>query len=301
MAEGTLVADPPVTIADEPQPSSETEEQRAPGVVETEGVPAGDETDDANDPLAGLTDEQIAANPRLKKLLAAKDFQHQQSLKDTRESIEREAKDAAAKAEWDQRRAWMTSQQTDGARAMLQRELGRISSLVEDGKHIDERGVNHLNEWVGQLTQSMVSAMTGAAFASEYGQMHDVALATLAARNEGWKPSAEDATKFARAARSNDPLAMFTGLIDVTEAALISRLEPATRKKVEAELAEAAAAEKAAGESQAATEARKQNKPTSVSGTPGGGPPANWRDLSPLSKGYREGYRAEHGVNPPGI
>lgn len=300
MAEDTLVAEAPGTIAEETLAPSETEETVALESVETDGADAGDETDDANDPLAGLTDEQIAANPRLKRLLAAKDFQHQQSLRDTREAVEREVADKTAREAY----AFQRQQAAELINNTFEADLVGFARQVERGEHLNEDGTpkmirlpdGRIMPWLEGNIHLKAYAAGDAHGLLQLNTLASLTPAQLKATDPDWKPDPGLTTALEVATRNRDIPGIWQAHAAIVEDALTQRLTPKLRKQVEAELAAAAQAE---GVAATAATREKAPRPTSPGGATSAGN-TNWRSQPSLSKGYAEGYRAEYGDYPPG-
>ena len=298
----TLTMDAPGTIADaEPEASGASlVETSLPAAVETDAAPDSTETESPE-----LSPEELKAElAKLKKDMEGADYRKEQALKDQKAQLERDLREAAEA----QAHKTRLERAQAVARGGFQAEMRKLISEVERGEHLDDNGQEKMlrladgrilpyrDAWTAYHVDNLATAVG----LGELETLADMTPAQMRRNLPEWQPDTGLMHALDVAKRNHDILGIWQAHYAIVEDGLLKDLSPKTRRIVEAELKAAGEAEAAAKGTEGAAKARETTpKPTNIAGAVAAANGA-WRDASPLSKTYRDGYRAEYGTNPPG-
>ncbi len=258
MAAETLTA-PEVTIAEmgDELASLTAEEELTPELAaETdEGVPT-EETQAEPDPaatlealIANLTDDQLTENPKLKKLIEAREYQVRQSEAD-------KAKYAVAQQAEAQRRSQATIENRQLAMSVIAEEYQKYA----EGEA----------EYNPQRMEAALAASTAHAFTVGMQEIARGLTERLAANYPDYRPDATDSQAFQYAFNARDMPGVVETLINVLDKAALAKHGPNIRQQTLNERAALAQSEQATKQAQKSAADRNDpaKRPTALSGVP---------------------------------
>lgn len=279
MADDTAVLDAPDTAADELTPPQDVPETEADGLApETAGAEGTPETEQP-DPLAGLSDEDIANHPKFREMVQGHEARW-------RESERRKAEAYAQQVAYQQRqqRAYQLANGEAHAR------IAGIAKAVEEGR-----------EFNPQWAASLADDLAGAAFHEQADLIREKALGFIGRVNPQWRVPADVQEYVTRAWHSGDPDAMVDSLFTLMSRAMAESMAPRMAATIEADLKKKSAAASQT-ERMRQAQANRPDGPTPGLGTAGAGSrsPRDILDSSgPGDPQWAAAFKAQYGIDPP--
>lgn len=252
--------------------------------TETEGLTdatdSGDEATGEDDPLAGLTDEQLLQHARVQAALKGVEARKEESFRQREENARRAAAEAAEAEQFAQLRQQASR---EGTAYLLRGIHGAVADLFNKGIDVTTTdGIREFANRTGQLVQSLETGTRVRSLQEMTAQFEQ----HIAAQFPGYALPQELNQEYGAALRRQDMGAIVKAVTAITKDAAAKALSPALRAEVEAELRNKNEASSAVAKTRATQEARAAN---------GGGPTPG---LTPATggRGFRTVQEADKAV-----
>lgn len=263
---------------------------------EFEATDSGDEATGEDDPLAGLTDEQLLQHARIQAALKSVEARKEESFRQREENAKKLVLEAAAQQQYE---AQVQQASREGTTYLLRGIHGAVSELFNKG--VDVTTADGIREFAGRTGQ-MVQALEAGTRTRSMQELTAQFEQNINAQFPGYALPQELNAEYAAALRRQDIGGIVKAVTAITKDAATKALSPALRAEVEAELRGKTDASAAVAKTRAAQETRAANGGGPTPGlTPATGRP-NARTIletaDPHSPAYRNAYKALYGFEP---
>ena len=261
-----------------PEPAQEALATETEGL--TDATDSGDEATGEDDPLAGLTDEQLLQHARVQAALKGVEARKEESFRQREENARRAAAEAAEAEQFAQLRQQASR---EGTAYLLRGIHGAVADLFNKGIDVTTTdGIREFANRTGQLVQSLETGTRVRSLQEMTAQFEQ----HIAAQFPGYALPQELNQEYGAALRRQDMGAIVKAVTAITKDAAAKALSPALRAEVEAELRNKNEASSAVAKTRATQEARAAN---------GGGPTPG---LTPATggRGFRTVQEADKAV-----
>lgn len=261
-----------------PEPAQEALATETEGL--TDATDSGDEATGEDDPLAGLTDEQLLQHARVQAALKSVEARKEESFRQREENAKKLALEAAAQQQYE---AQVQQASREGTTYLLRGIHGAVSELFNKG--VDVTTADGIREFAGRTGQ-MVQALEAGTRTRSMQELTAQFEQNINAQFPGYALPQELNAEYAAALRRQDIGGIVKAVTAITKDAATKALSPALRAEVEAELRGKTDASSAVAKTRATQEARAAN---------GGGPTPG---LTPATggRGFRTVQEADKAV-----
>jgi hypothetical protein len=261
-----------------PEPAQEALATETEGL--TDATDSGDEATGEDDPLAGLTDEQLLQHARVQAALKGVEARKEESFRQREENARRAAAEAAEAEQFAQLRQQASR---EGTAYLLRGIHGAVADLFNKGIDVTTTdGIREFANRTGQMVQSLETGTRVRSLVEMTAQFEQ----HIAAQFPGYALPQELNQEYGAALRRQDMGAIVKAVTAITKDAAAKALSPALRAEVEADLRNKNEASSAVAKTRATQEARAAN---------GGGPTPG---LTPATggRGFRTVQEADKAV-----